>query len=166
MVVNMLTKWANEAVEQSGLSQQAFERHLSATLGREMPTAGFSKMLQGKRKLVADEMIEIARLANYPLPKVVEAQSDRDPDVVFAALEGVVSSIFDSGTAPAILSAVRQALETPVDGPADERTKAIRTIAQFAVSAVVRGARLEHGGDIAPLLRSELRQSIRGSKHL
>jgi hypothetical protein len=64
----MLSEWLRAALDKSGVGQAELARHLTKALGRSVDRAAVNKMTMGKRKITADEMVEIARYLDAPQP--------------------------------------------------------------------------------------------------
>ena len=64
----MITRWINDALDRSGLSQAALAEALEARLRIPMDRSKVNKMVLGKRGLSADEMIAIADICGVGLP--------------------------------------------------------------------------------------------------
>lgn len=64
----MLSQWLNDAISISGISQAELARRLTDSLGRSIDRAAVNKMAKGKRGIAADEMMQIAKLTNVPVP--------------------------------------------------------------------------------------------------
>lgn len=67
----MLSEWLRDAIEQSGSSQSAIARVLTARLGRSIDRAAVNKMTRGTRAIAGDELIEIERLTGMSAPKEI-----------------------------------------------------------------------------------------------
>lgn len=65
----MIDEWLVSAIKSSGISQADLGREMTAGLCRSVDAAAVNKMANGKRKIKADEMLEIARITGFPLPE-------------------------------------------------------------------------------------------------
>lgn len=90
----MLEQWAKEAIDASGLSQAEISRRMTEALGRSLDRAAINKVFKGKRKLSADEMVELARIAGVDLP---EQLSVRTVPIVGYVSAGALAHYVDPG---------------------------------------------------------------------
>lgn len=66
--LRMLSEWLREALEATGKSQSDLARVLTAQLGRSIDRAAVNKMVKGSRDIAGDELLEIARYLEKPVP--------------------------------------------------------------------------------------------------
>ena len=64
----MVSDWITQALKKSRISQAELARLLTISLKRSIDRAAVNKMVKGKRDISADEMIEIAKITEYPFP--------------------------------------------------------------------------------------------------
>lgn len=69
-IATMINFWLQSALSSSGLSQAELAKRLTTALGRSVDRAAVNKMVGGERRILADEMLEIARICDFPLPVV------------------------------------------------------------------------------------------------
>lgn len=63
-----LSAWIVEALRHAHIGQAEAARLLTVALGRNVDRAAVNKMTKGKRPIFAEELLEIAKMTNYPLP--------------------------------------------------------------------------------------------------
>jgi transcriptional regulator with XRE-family HTH domain len=67
-------EWLSTALRQSDTSQAELARLLSAALGHSVDRAAINKMVTGKRAISAEEMIEISKITDHPLPTTLATE--------------------------------------------------------------------------------------------
>lgn len=110
----MLSKWLNDAISTSGISQAELARQLTESLGRSVDRAAINKMSKGKRKVAADELVHISKLTNYPAPT--------EPDDVGAAEHSDRFTVTVMGKIGAGSSIMPEVEQVPVGGLYEIRT--------------------------------------------
>ena len=75
--IRMFGTWLHNALAQSGLNQAELARELSRSLGRSIGRGTINKLINGTRRMSADELLEIARVCRVPLP-ISTSKTDGD----------------------------------------------------------------------------------------
>lgn len=64
--------WLNDVIALSGMQQAVLSRRLSELLNRNVSATAIGNMQAGRRSLLADEMMAVARICRVPLPSARE----------------------------------------------------------------------------------------------
>lgn len=64
----MLSEWLQKSLKQSGMSQAELARLLTTELGRSIDRAAVNKMVNGARKISADELVAATKILKAPTP--------------------------------------------------------------------------------------------------
>ncbi|WP_229447213.1 LexA family transcriptional regulator [Nitratireductor sp. B36] len=67
----MLSRWLQEALEASGVSQSELSRRLTEMLGRSIDRAAVNKMVKGARAIAGDELIAIQTITGMEAPSEI-----------------------------------------------------------------------------------------------
>lgn len=65
----MLSRWLHDALKRSGKGQAETARFLTAALGRSIDRAAVNKMVSGKRKIQADELVALEEYTGEVAPR-------------------------------------------------------------------------------------------------
>jgi len=68
----MLSRWLQEALEASGVSQSELSRRLTEALGRSIDRAAVNKMAKGTRAIAGDELIAIQTITGMEAPSEIQ----------------------------------------------------------------------------------------------
>ena len=64
----MLQEWLRAALRSSGITQTELAKRLTMALGRSIDKVAVNTMVSGQRRLLAEELIEIARICGCAMP--------------------------------------------------------------------------------------------------
>lgn len=66
------SEWLQKAIETSGISQAKLARELSDLLSTSIDRSTINKVVRGRRKLLANEMVGVHQITGYELPEDIE----------------------------------------------------------------------------------------------